>query len=71
MRWIDEIIRAVEDHPHISPVHKRVLINRIEQEPTQAELDLAVQQVDKQPRTIRPQRPEINSGNWNSHVPAP
>ena len=41
MRDIDRIIKFVEDDDRIPPVHKRVLINRIEPEPTRAELDRA------------------------------
>jgi hypothetical protein len=41
MRWIDDIIRVVNDHPYISSTHKRVLINRIEMEPTREELEAA------------------------------
>lgn len=39
MRYIDDIIRVVNEHPYISPTHKKVLINRIEKEPTREELD--------------------------------
>jgi hypothetical protein len=45
MRTIDDIIRAVREHPSIPPIHKQVLINRIEPEPTQQEIDLARSQV--------------------------
>lgn len=45
MRDIDRIIRAVEEDNRIPPVHKRVLINRIEPEPTRAELDRAAAEV--------------------------
>lgn len=41
MRWIDDIIKAVREHPHISPVHKQVLINRIEPKPTAEEIERA------------------------------
>lgn len=41
MRDIDRIIEAVKDHPNIPPVHKQVLISRIEVPPTRAELDAA------------------------------
>lgn len=45
MRHIDEILEAVRNHPHIPPVHKQVLISRIEPEPTREELDRASAQV--------------------------
>lgn len=38
MRWIDEIIEVVNNHPNISEVHKTVLITRIEQWPTEEEI---------------------------------
>ena len=41
MRDIDVVIEAVRNHPNIPPVHKQVLISRIEVRPTRAELDAA------------------------------
>lgn len=41
MRDIDWIIQAIEQDGRIPPVHKRVLINRIEPVPTRDELDRA------------------------------
>ena len=59
MRDIDRIIRAVEEDDRIPPVHKRVLINRIELLPTQAELDQAAAEVYGNPgsTTTAPQPP--------------
>jgi hypothetical protein len=45
-KWIDDIIKAVEDHPYISPVHKILLIARIEQNPTKAEIDTAAKRYE-------------------------
>lgn len=45
MRDIDRIIEAVREHPYISPVHKQVLINRIEPNPTHEEIERAKQQI--------------------------
>jgi uncharacterized protein YneF (UPF0154 family) len=47
MRWIDDIIRAVNEHPNISENHKRVLINRIEKPPTQKEIDRAYRELNR------------------------
>lgn len=41
MRDIDDIITAVEDHPHISRVHKKILVNRLEPAPSIEELERA------------------------------
>jgi hypothetical protein len=41
MRDVDRIIAAVEADSAISPVQKRVLINRIDPPPTREELDRA------------------------------
>jgi hypothetical protein len=41
VRDIDEIIAAVNRHPYISPIHKRVLVNRIEPNPTHEEIERA------------------------------
>jgi hypothetical protein len=41
MRWIDEIIDKVKEHPSIPQIHKLVLIERIEKEPTREELERA------------------------------
>lgn len=38
MRWIDSIIDAVNNHPYISETHKRILVARIDREPTKDEL---------------------------------
>lgn len=46
MRFIDEIIRHVKEHPSISETHKQVLINRIKQPPISEELEKAKTQVD-------------------------
>jgi hypothetical protein len=45
VRDIDRIIRAIEEDDRIPPVHKRVLINRIEPPPTREELDRAQAEV--------------------------
>lgn len=47
MRYIDEIIARVREHPSISEVHKQVLVNRIEQAPTPAELEKARAQLGR------------------------
>jgi len=41
MRDIDRIIQFVRDDDRIPPVHRQVLITRIERPPTQHELDAA------------------------------
>jgi hypothetical protein len=46
MRYIDDIIRAVESHPYISRVEKQVLIARIEKVPTPEEIGRAQNIVD-------------------------
>lgn len=45
MRWIDDIIKVVQDHPHISEVHKQILIDRIEKPPVQEEINAAAKKV--------------------------
>lgn len=57
MRLIDDIIRAVEEHPLIPRVHKAVLIARIEEPPTREELDLATDKV--WPVSSEPHKPTI------------
>jgi hypothetical protein len=47
VRWIDDIIKTVVEHPYISPTHKQVLITRIEKEPTQEEINKAVRILEK------------------------
>jgi hypothetical protein len=41
MRWIDDIIKVINKHPNISPIHREVLIARIERWPDQFELEAA------------------------------
>jgi hypothetical protein len=41
MRWIDEIIQKIHEHPNISEIHKLVLIVRVEAWPTEEELEMA------------------------------
>lgn len=45
MRYIDEIIKAIQEHPRITPVHKQVLIDRVEKLPTQEEISQAAKKV--------------------------
>lgn len=68
-RDVDRIIRAVEEDDRIPPVHRRVLINRIEMYPNQAELDLARAQVypdlasrsATEPAAVGPVTPEMRA----------
>jgi len=45
MRDIDRLIEFIQECDRIPPVHKRVLINRIESPPTREELDRAAAEV--------------------------
>lgn len=45
MRYIDDIIHAVKEHPGIAPIHKQVIIDRIEKPPTHEELEVAAAKV--------------------------
>jgi len=44
-RFIDDIIKAIEEHPHISATHKQLLISRIEKPPTKEEIDKAAKEL--------------------------
>ncbi len=46
MRYIDDIIKAVNDHPHLSPIEKWVINNRIERRPTPSEFAQAREAID-------------------------
>jgi hypothetical protein len=51
MRFIDDIIKVIEEHSGITKIHKRVLINRIERWPTEDELKKAKEEVDAQSKS--------------------
>lgn len=44
-RDVDTIIEFIRRQDYIPPVHRQVLVNRIDPPPTQAELDRAKEQV--------------------------
>lgn len=41
MRDVDEIMQKIREHPRIPPVHKQVMLARLDPPPTQEELDAA------------------------------
>ena len=38
MRFIDEVIQYINEHPSISPIHKLILVKRVETWPSEKEL---------------------------------
>jgi len=55
MRHVDEIVKVVIRHPHISLIHKQVLITRINKEPTPDELDEARKAITEGANVYKPE----------------
>ncbi len=54
MRDIDRVIEFVQEYYRLSPVHKQVLISRIELEPTEEEIVAAKKVLDSSIERLTP-----------------